>query len=261
MEKKKTAVKNVLLCVIVMLLSIWMQRAAVLLVTACGQLLNIQIPGVGAALCYHVSGIVLFGLWYRHLKKEPATGAFPAPKTIASVFLLGISVQFIGNIVMSLLAWLAPDRMQAYSDMITELQQSGGTAILMVLILLLGPIGEEFLCRGVILQYARCGTKSFWTANLIQALAFAVIHMNWVQGIYAFGAGLLLGVLTYWYRSIVPSVLLHILLNVLAPLPNLVYTASGESVPLLLLCYLAAPILLYVGIRLAKQESEWMRSH
>jgi membrane protease YdiL (CAAX protease family) len=66
--------------------------------------------------------------------------------------------------------------------------------------------------RGVILKKAK-NIMPFYAANIIQAILFGLIHLNWIQGLYAFPIGILLGYITRRYRSIIPSIILHALLN------------------------------------------------
>jgi hypothetical protein len=76
----------------------------------------------------------------------------------------------------------------------------------------LAPIGEELMFRGVTMRQARKAVP-FWAANLLQAFLFGVFHLNWIQGIYAFALGLVLGVVCEKGGSIYYSLLFHILFN------------------------------------------------
>ena len=77
----------------------------------------------------------------------------------------------------------------------------------------LAPIGEELVFRGLTMKYAEKAFGRFWAANLLQAFLFGVIHMNWVQGVYAFFGGLVLGWVAHRYRSVVFSMLMHFAVN------------------------------------------------
>ena len=77
---------------------------------------------------------------------------------------------------------------------------------------ILAPIGEELIFRGVTMRLARRALP-FWLANIFQALMFGIFHMNWIQGIYAFALGLLLGYVCEKGGSIYYSLLMHILFN------------------------------------------------
>ena len=77
----------------------------------------------------------------------------------------------------------------------------------------LAPIGEEFLCRGVCMHFGKKSFDKFWYANIFQALIFGILHLNWVQGVYAFFIGLVLGLLVEWYDSLLPAMLVHFIIN------------------------------------------------
>ena len=77
----------------------------------------------------------------------------------------------------------------------------------------LAPLVEEIFCRGLMLYFASRALRRFWAANLLQALGFAFLHMNWVQGIYAFLCGLVLGTLFGRYRRLSYCMLLHAAVN------------------------------------------------
>ena len=66
--------------------------------------------------------------------------------------------------------------------------------------------------RGVILKKAR-DIMPFYAANIVQAILFGLIHSNMIQCLYAFPVGILFGYITRRYRSIIPSIVLHALLN------------------------------------------------
>ena len=42
---------------------------------------------------------------------------------------------------------------------------------------------------------------------------FGVLHMNWVQGVYAFLIGLIIGYLAERYNSLLPSMIVHFIVN------------------------------------------------
>ena len=54
---------------------------------------------------------------------------------------------------------------------------------------------------------------SFWLANIVQALIFAVLHMNITQGVYTFFMGLIFGWVAWRSGKLRYSILLHFTLN------------------------------------------------
>ncbi len=77
----------------------------------------------------------------------------------------------------------------------------------------LAPIGEELMCRGVCLHFGKKVLGRFWYANILQSLLFGIMHMNWVQGVYAFIIGLALGILVERYDSLLPGMIIHFIIN------------------------------------------------
>ena len=99
----------------------------------------------------------------------------------------------------------------------------GQNTITIVASVLLAPMGEELLCRGIIMHYLSkmsdgMGSKrmAFWTANIIQAFFFGIMHGNFIQGVYAFVLGLGLGLLCEKYQSLYPAILCHFVINALS---------------------------------------------
>lgn len=132
---------------------------------------------------------------------------------LSGIVLMGIGLQMLISLMLGLILPLFPEILREYD----ELMEAGGTdelAVLPVLsVAILAPISEELTVRGVAFQFALRGVSPawsprlasgayakipvtplrFWTANAIQALGFAILHLNIVQGVYAFAIGMALG--------------------------------------------------------------------
>lgn len=82
--------------------------------------------------------------------------------------------------------------------------------ITFVHLVILAPIGEELAIRGIILNrfYNKYGLNK---SILYTSLIFAAIHCD--KAFFVFPLGLSCSILVYKYKSIVPSILLHILNN------------------------------------------------
>ena len=135
------------------------------------------------------------------------------PLVLFGIVLMGIGLQMLISLMLGLILPLFPEILREYD----ELMEAGGTdelALLPVLsVAILAPISEELTVRGVAFQFALRGVSPswssrlasgayakipvtpsrFWTANAIQALGFAILHLNIVQGVYAFAIGMALG--------------------------------------------------------------------
>lgn len=171
-----------------------------------------------SVFCYHIVGIVVFGLWYYFGCGRPKPAKL---KTMAnakfwgSAVLAALAFISVNYTVMYILYQCFPQMVESYSEMWGSLQMSN-MGLMYIATIFLAPIGEELMLRGVTLNIAQKCTKHFWVANVIQAFLFGLIHLNFIQGTYAFLGGLLLGWLYHKYNSLYIVILVHFLVNLSA---------------------------------------------
>ncbi len=196
-----------------------------------------------ATLGYHVLSIPIFGLWYYFGCGRPKAVSVRKVLSIKDILIVtvgGACLCLFANGFMLLMEFVAPKMVEQYMQLM-EMAGMGTNVLTIIAAVILAPIGEEILCRGLIFYYARkvtLGMKNqtvaFWIANTIQALLFGIMHMNILQGSYAFALGLGIGLLYKKYNSLYPCMLAHFVVNflstfvmgfVLAPLPETIITA------------------------------------
>jgi len=119
--------------------------------------------------------------------------------------LLASEVDNLIRIVLPMPAWLE----SAFDDIFGGVRGLAATVLFVVVI---GPVLEELLCRGLIL-HVLLRRYSPWVAIVISSVLFAVVHLNPWQGVAAFGGGLLLGWIAVETRSLWPCVICHSLFN------------------------------------------------
>lgn len=163
--------------------------------------------------------IVGMGLWYRFGCKRK--GLKP-PKEIRNPLNLLIlaafayCMQYATQLIMVVIDMALPRLMEDYERLI-EMAGLGQVTFFGVLYgVILGPIAEELVFRGVTLYYARKVTRRFWLANLLQAVLFGVLHLNLVQGLYAMVLGLAIGWIYHRFQSMYACIFIHIFFNFLA---------------------------------------------
>jgi membrane protease YdiL (CAAX protease family) len=81
----------------------------------------------------------------------------------------------------------------------------------------LAPVGEELFFRGFMLTRLR----RVWSAGpaiVVTALAFGLIHGEWVHGLLATGIGLYLGLITERSGSLIPAMICHVANNTVSVL-------------------------------------------
>ena len=160
---------------------------------------------------------LVFLAWYRRLKKNDGLVKKRrlALKDKGFLIVWGIGMVFFVNGIVDLfiiaLEIYFPQLVSDYINMMSVMYE-GSLIIIAIRVAIMAPILEELVFRGVILKKAK-NIMPFYAANIIQAILFGLIHLNWIQGLYAFPIGILLGYITRRYRSIIPSIVSHALLN------------------------------------------------
>lgn len=173
-----------------------------------------EFMGAGV-LAYHVIALPVFGLWYYFGCCRPKMKQSFRNLNVQAIVIAiagGISMCLFSNAMVGVEQYLLPRAMESYMELM-ELADVGNDWLVTLAAVLLAPIGEEILCRGLTLYYAKKALPYFWMANILQALLFGVIHGNLIQGLYAFAIGLMLGWITEHYHSLLPAVLLHFTVN------------------------------------------------
>lgn len=170
-----------------------------------------------ATFIYHIFGICFFGLWYYVICVKKGANVPKEKKKISVLayvlsILMGIVLCLFANGIVALEYRVVPSVVEAYMEMVERAGMFQDTFSVIAAVLL-APVGEELLCRGLILHFAKKAFPKFWQANILQAALFGFIHLNWVQGIYAFAIGLCLGYMRENYQSLVPAILIHFTVN------------------------------------------------
>ena len=169
---------------------------------------------------------VAFILWYwlEVVRREGAASFARAqtkkitPAGILWTLVLAYAVQHAVSIIIGFLAFMLPETVAAYEEMVESAGLTDYSLTWVFAVVILPPLVEETVFRGLILHYLKKGGARFWAANLIQAVLFGIYHGNLVQGIYAFCIGVLLGYLAERYSSLIIPVLVHALFNLFGTL-------------------------------------------
>ena len=116
------------------------------------------------------------------------------------------SVAAIGGVIPS--AWLQESMPELPNWMESEFDQILRNRWGYFSIGLLAPLAEEVVFRGAILK-SLLGRLSPWTAIILSAVLFALIHFNPIQMPHAFLCGMLLGWMYWRTGSILPGIAFH----------------------------------------------------
>lgn len=119
------------------------------------------------------------------------------PLTLCAMFFMNITVEMLS---------LA----DVYVDKFMAMSKTGIWGFLCIAVFT--PFAEEFTFRGAI-EGALLKTTRPWTAILVSALIFGLMHINPIQVVFSFALGILLGWLYYKTNSLIPGILAHFINN------------------------------------------------
>ncbi len=169
-------------------------------------------------IVYALCNIIVFGIWY--VKRCNGQFRLNIKQTFHPLELMGIvflipGTQYLSSIVTSFIGVAFPSWLESYEELMENAGITDEISIIMLIYtVILAPIAEEIIFRGVTLNIAKRAFP-FWIANVIQAFFFGVFHFNMVQGIYTFILGLFLGYICE-KGSIYHVILFHFLFNLWA---------------------------------------------
>ena len=100
----------------------------------------------------------------------------------------------------------------------------------MLALVIIGPITEELLFREAIEgEMLRRGANP-WTAIIVSALAFSIVHLNLAQGLYALPLAIIFGIIYYKTGNIVLTSILHIINNGIAAIQLYTFGTDIEDI-------------------------------
>ncbi len=180
------------------------------------RVIEIYYQNIGIILfAHHAVGAFIFGFWYYFgfYKNKKTVGQSLQNKDVVFLTIFSIGCQLLISGILSILLEWKPEWMNNYMELMDKAGFSSLEFFSMIAAVFIAPVGEEFIFRGITMEIAKKRGENFWVANVIQAMAFGLFHLNVVQGIYAFVLGLAIGYVKETYGNIKPCILFHFLFN------------------------------------------------
>lgn len=143
---------------------------------------------------------------------------------VQNIIIATVALSFISSGFIYLTQNIFKDYQEISQTMAGGLNSIFGIIIIIILI----PIFEEFLFRGMIFNELR-KNLSVPAAIVIQALIFGIAHGNIAQGSYAFLMGIVAGFIYVCTRSIWGSIVLHISFNLFGTFGTLILGSFLEK--------------------------------
>lgn len=146
---------------------------------------------------------------------RPSLGLYTARFSFLSAALLvgaGLSFLIAGTLAHLYSLGEAEEHARAVDEVLRETSRTLGPVGMALIILLLGPVAEELLFRGLILRGFRARYPA-WAAVLLSTVLFAMLHGHPVHGLITAVLGLACALIVLRADSIWPAVALHCAYN------------------------------------------------
>lgn len=171
---------------------------------------------VEIAADFAVVGLLCLIMKIRGFSMHREVSLRPAPLCgLAGVAVFGASANVLVSAIVSLAYSLWPwlqENSSINNDYSVQLQQSMPAVWSILLTVIVTPLVEEFVFRGLVFTRLR-KVVGKGTAVVLSAVIFGAAHMNIEQGVYAFAIGLVMAMAYEKYGSIWASVALHFAFN------------------------------------------------
>lgn len=209
-----------------------------------------------------VMTLFVTGLWYyfgvfrqKAVRGEKEKSPFSV-KSLGGIFCIAIGAQCLIGLL--LLGWsvVNPEQIEVYNQMIEESGIGELTILSAIATVIMAPIGEEIVCRGLTVEYLKRTGAGFWVINAVQALLFGIMHLNLVQGAYAFLVGLICGYLVLKYKNLLASMFFHGVFNAYSAFltPAAERLEAMNPTVFYIGCLVVGAVMFSLGIWLMKKE-------
>jgi membrane protease YdiL (CAAX protease family) len=159
-----------------------------------------------------ITSIASLALFLPIWSKTRARNAPVKNHSPAAVYLLTAGLFAAFNLIQMMIFTLT-DVMKYFPSYyeVAELYLADSFLIQILAIGVAAPVAEELVFRGIVIN--RMNWLPGWACVLVQGALFGAVHMNLFQGLYAFAAGVLLGLVYMKFRSIIITMIGHIAYN------------------------------------------------
>ena len=209
-------------------------------------------------IIYTVLGVVIMGYFFNKMFMQSKSYSLKGRSsnigyTLGGIVLFSIGMEYVSIYLLNSVGSAIPEWMAEYEQVLESAGLMGDVSPLMIVYaLILGPICEELIFRGVTYHSAAKVMPYYW-AIIVQAILFGAFHMNHLQSLYAFVLGLGLGYIMYLYDNIIITILTHMAYNIIGTVLSELLPVGGNTPITFFVCVLFALLVTYGGVILLKK--------
>jgi len=173
-----------------------------------------------------LSAAVLIPMWHKMKKNLPV---FENVKLSALVVTLTVVFWTFLNFVMtSLFSFVDVLLFFPSYEVVAETLTSGSFIVRILSIGIVAAVVEEVLYRGIILNRLLQWTPK-WVAILISSALFGLLHLNLLQGLYAFALGIIHAIMYLRYRNLWIPIIGHVVFNMVSVIMSEILERAGAE--------------------------------
>lgn len=174
---------------------------------------------MGITVITQILTLICSGLWYyfwvvrgRKKRGEREKSGFSL-RSLGCIICFAVGAQCLIGLLLTVWQYISPEQIEAYTELMEEAGIGELTVLSAIATVIMAPVGEELVCRGLTVEYLKRAGAGFWVINVIQAVFFGIMHLNLVQGTYAFLVGLICGYLVLKYKTLLAPMFFHCCFN------------------------------------------------
>ena len=169
--------------------------------------------------------------------------------------LMWLTLVWIGcTLVETVLEGFLP-QMEWDIEALKDISEVSSNPLGLISVCIMAPLLEEGIFRGAIERRLLERYRNPWWGIVVSALLFALVHLNFIQGVTALILGLLLGWVYYRTRNLWLCIFIHALNNTISTVLDFIfgdinpYVASTWPLPVCLLIFAAGAAVIFFGTR------------
>ena len=213
-----------------------------------------NIPAIAGTIFLVVSIIVCWKIYQKDCN-EWSVWIYRNPQYFLLLAVIGILASHGLSALISLVS--SAGMLGSYQE-IEDTVFTASPVLVILQTVVLAPISEELMFRGILFRRLGKYIPGFWGAALISSVIFGAYHMNLAQGIFAFLFGLLICAVYDRLRNLWAAIAMHAggnLVSVLMVYTGFTYPAAWMYYTCMILAITGALVLYWFLIRPLKQKT------